>query len=208
MQCYPPFTALTCIILLSLNCVAGLPIIGILTQSDQYHVELSSVKFLESSGARVVPVKHDLPDAELATLMLQLNGLFVPNGNHNISGIAMLIPSDDVIVTVDLHSNFMLTVRKITQMASDAFLQGDYFPILVGSLLGLQTPVDASQAVGKGMNAMLQAIALDREYDWSGYAKVANTSKSIGFTAAALSSRIYGGLADSLYNEAKKSMFG
>jgi len=42
------------------------------------HTRLSQVKFLESGGARVVPLLFDLPEADLVALLASLNGaLFI-----------------------------------------------------------------------------------------------------------------------------------
>jgi len=67
------------------------PIVGVLTQpsiwnkfypSDEYsYIADSYVKFLESSGARVVPLKFDTPAANLTKTFAYLNGLLIPGGS-------------------------------------------------------------------------------------------------------------------------------
>lgn len=42
------------------------------------------VKWLEGSGARVVPVFYDAPEAELERIFLSINGLLYPGGGDII----------------------------------------------------------------------------------------------------------------------------
>ena len=79
-------------LLLALGCTAALaterPIIGILPMPNTaYSASLgasffpaSYVKFLESGGARVVPIPFDLPPASLAALLSQINGALFTGG--------------------------------------------------------------------------------------------------------------------------------
>jgi hypothetical protein len=46
------------------------------------------VKFLESAGARVVPVSFLLPEDELRALLDKLNGLYIPGDNQAVVGNA------------------------------------------------------------------------------------------------------------------------
>jgi len=72
------------------------PVIGMLTQpSDssllQYGSEYlvaSYVKWIESSGARVAPVRWNQTDAELAQLFSQLSGFLIPGGHCGFHGTA------------------------------------------------------------------------------------------------------------------------
>jgi len=66
------------------------PIIGIFSQpstsnlgncnGDCLYIAASYVKYLEASGARVVPIDFDATDAELDSLLGSLNGLLFPGG--------------------------------------------------------------------------------------------------------------------------------
>jgi gamma-glutamyl hydrolase len=74
------------------------PIIGILTMpaSEAFSrvmgiektgptiIPASYVRYVESAGARVVPVHYALPQAELRWIFSQINGLLIPGGNTGI----------------------------------------------------------------------------------------------------------------------------
>lgn len=69
------------------------PVIGIFTQpsndlnqtiypSDKYqYISSSYVKWLQTSGAKVVPVPYDLSDSDSDVLLGKLNGLLFPGGD-------------------------------------------------------------------------------------------------------------------------------
>ena len=42
------------------------------------YVEASHVKFLESAGARVVPIDWNLPIKKLQEILAQINGVYIP----------------------------------------------------------------------------------------------------------------------------------
>ena len=42
------------------------------------------MKFLESAGARVVPVNYRLKPSQLQKVLSQLNGLYIPGDDSNI----------------------------------------------------------------------------------------------------------------------------
>jgi len=61
------------------------PIIGVLTQpfkgdAKKHYIVASYVKYLESAGARVVPIFYDEERAKLVTLVSKLNGLLFTGG--------------------------------------------------------------------------------------------------------------------------------
>ncbi len=70
------------------------PIIGVLTQPsgfpkshppDEYsYIASAYIKYLESAGARVVPIQYDLAEPEMKKLFLGINGLLLPGGNADI----------------------------------------------------------------------------------------------------------------------------
>uniref|UniRef100_A0AC11DPD3 Gamma-glutamyl hydrolase n=1 Tax=Ovis aries TaxID=9940 RepID=A0AC11DPD3_SHEEP len=69
------------------------PIIGILMQKchnknmralGKYYIAASYVKFLESAGARVVPVRLDLKNEEYEKLFKSINGVLFPGGSVNL----------------------------------------------------------------------------------------------------------------------------
>jgi len=45
---------------------------------------MSNIKFLEQSGAKVVPIRVNTPDAELKTLLDSVNGVYIPGSYDNI----------------------------------------------------------------------------------------------------------------------------
>lgn len=72
------------------------PIIGILTQPtytlQKYgpnYIAASYVKYLESAGARVVPVHHDAPPAVLREYFDNLNGILFPGGGASLDNTTL-----------------------------------------------------------------------------------------------------------------------
>uniref|UniRef100_A0A8B9QDA6 folate gamma-glutamyl hydrolase n=1 Tax=Apteryx owenii TaxID=8824 RepID=A0A8B9QDA6_APTOW len=103
------------------------PIIGILSQECHFkkfhkfgssYIAASYVKFLESAGARVVPIRLNLSDEEYDKLFHSINGVLFPGGG------------------VDLRTSKYARVAKIFyQKALEANDKGDYFPVW-GTCLG------------------------------------------------------------------------
>ena len=105
------------------------PIIGVMAQSSRgepYHntwksyIAASYIKYLESSGARVVPIKNNLADDEVEKLFYSINGFLLPGGGANL-----------------LKSGYQRIGRIIFNLAIESFEKGDYFPIW-GTCLGFQ----------------------------------------------------------------------
>ena len=102
------------------------PILGILTQPESgngtgTYIAASYVKFLESAGARVVPVHFDASRAELKQLFGSINGLLLPGGGADLSNGTLI------------HSAGRL-LYDLAVAANDA---GDTFPIW-GTCMGFQ----------------------------------------------------------------------
>uniref|UniRef100_A0A1A8DXY0 folate gamma-glutamyl hydrolase n=1 Tax=Nothobranchius kadleci TaxID=1051664 RepID=A0A1A8DXY0_NOTKA len=105
------------------------PIIGVLAQENlpddsfargSSYIAASYVKFLESAGARVVPVRINRTEDEYTKLFYSLNGLLLPGGD------------------VDLQtSQFGRVTRIFYNLALRANDAGDYFPIW-GTCQGFQ----------------------------------------------------------------------
>ncbi|ELV09850.1 Gamma-glutamyl hydrolase [Tupaia chinensis] len=55
-----------------------------LKQLGKYYIAASYVKYLESAGARVVPVRLDLKRSEYEKLFKSINGILFPGGGVNI----------------------------------------------------------------------------------------------------------------------------
>lgn len=117
------------------------PILGIVAQSTEgtpvvnlgkAYIDAAYVKYLESSGARVVPIKTGLSDEEVVDTFNSINGVLFPGG--------------DVSVT---DSDYARIGNVIFNQAIEAFANNDYFPIW-GICLGfelLATMVSGSSSV-------------------------------------------------------------
>lgn len=71
------------------NAETDAPIIGLLTlpllkSYEKYtsYVQIEAVKFIEATGARVVPLKYDDDIENLKSLLSKCNGLFIPSHNE------------------------------------------------------------------------------------------------------------------------------
>ena len=97
------------------------PIIGVLMQSSEgmefesygaNYISASYVKYLESSGARVVPIRNDLTDEETAKIFQSVNGVLFPGGDVDL-----------------VTSGYAKVGGKILRLAKESFDKGDYFPV-------------------------------------------------------------------------------
>ncbi|XP_075682305.1 gamma-glutamyl hydrolase [Rhinoderma darwinii] len=105
------------------------PVIGILAQETHFddlqflgrsYIAASYVKTLESAGARVIPIRINLPEEEYVKIFNAINGVLLPGGG------------------VDLKYSEYARVSKIFyDLALVANDQGDYFPIW-GTCLGFE----------------------------------------------------------------------
>ncbi|XP_046853312.1 gamma-glutamyl hydrolase-like [Xenia sp. Carnegie-2017] len=105
------------------------PIIGILAQSTEgenfqkfgsSYISASYIKYIESSGARVVPVRNDLNENETEELFRSINGVLFPGGGVDL-----------------VTSGYARIGKQFYNLAKKSFDIGDYFPIW-GSCLGHQ----------------------------------------------------------------------
>ena len=105
------------------------PIIGILAQSSdgmafsspgKTYIAASYVKFLESSGARVVPIFINQTETETKRIFKSINGVVLPGG-----------------IVDALTSGYANVSRTILKLAKKTFDEGGYFPIM-GMCLGHQ----------------------------------------------------------------------
>jgi len=116
------------------------PIIGVFSQPTSgtlkphgtSYIAASYVKFLESAGARVVPIHYDSTQAQLKQLFQSINGILFPGGATDL----------------DPSTQFYRSAFFLYQLAIDANDKGDYFPIeghcLGFELLHLMTSRNAS----------------------------------------------------------------
>jgi gamma-glutamyl hydrolase len=110
------------------TCLNLRPIVGVITQptggalaqfgSSQLNADY--VKWLESAGARVVPVPFDAPQSELHDLFSYINGLVFPGGADIIN-----------------HTQYSSTATLLWNWAKQANDAGDYFPVH-GTCLGFE----------------------------------------------------------------------
>ncbi|XP_032326069.1 gamma-glutamyl hydrolase [Camelus ferus] len=105
------------------------PIIGILMQKchskdmkilGKYYIAASYVKYLESAGARVVPIRLDLKVEEYQKLFQSINGVLFPGGSVNLK-----------------KSGYAQVARIFYKLAIQSFDDGDYFPVW-GTCLGFE----------------------------------------------------------------------
>src|SRR3989338_1695891 len=111
------------------------PVIGILAQPTltgkiskygQYYIDAAYVKFVESSGARVVPVRFDLPVEELRAYFDQLNGMLFAGGSIDLVESGHFTP-------------YLKSQQLFVQWSIEEYeKRGDYFPIW-GTCLGFQS---------------------------------------------------------------------
>uniref|UniRef100_UPI00358ECE65 gamma-glutamyl hydrolase-like n=1 Tax=Myxine glutinosa TaxID=7769 RepID=UPI00358ECE65 len=104
------------------------PVVGVLaqeawpprTQHGSNYIVASYVKFLESAGARVVPIRVNRSEAEYERLFYSINSLLLPGG------------------CVDLQdSEYARAAKFLYHLAIKANDRGDYFPVW-GTCLGFE----------------------------------------------------------------------
>ncbi|XP_074478295.1 gamma-glutamyl hydrolase-like isoform X2 [Sebastes fasciatus] len=103
------------------------PIIGVLAQeirspkaNQTSYIAASYVKFLESAGARVVPVMISQTLEEYKTLFNSINGILYPGGRASIKSSA-----------------YQRAAQIFYDLAIEANKRGDYFPVW-GTCLGFE----------------------------------------------------------------------
>ncbi|XP_040921319.1 gamma-glutamyl hydrolase [Toxotes jaculatrix] len=103
------------------------PIIGVLAQevysqkpNRTAYIAASYVKFLESAGARVVPVMINQTLEEYKTLFSSINGILYPGGGVSI-----------------ISSGYERAAKIFFELAIEANKRGDYFPVW-GTCLGFE----------------------------------------------------------------------
>ena len=119
------------VICMNINCVLAKnndinnrPIIAILAvdvpPNNQSYIPASYVKYLESSGARVVPVPSHMSDEQVEEIFHGVNGVLFPGGGVDWS-----------------KSGYIKHAKYFFAKALEANKNGDYFPIW-GTCLGFQ----------------------------------------------------------------------
>ena len=116
------------------------PIIGVFAQPSDYpkqyptenysYIATSYIKFIESAGARAVPIPYDLPKEQLKYLFESINGLIFPGGSA-------LLTNGDFQSNELSFSNMTLAGQYLIELALEANKNGDYFPVW-GTCLGYE----------------------------------------------------------------------
>ncbi|XP_017567937.1 gamma-glutamyl hydrolase [Pygocentrus nattereri] len=103
------------------------PVIGVLAQEvsaptpgKNAYIAASYVKYLESAGARVVPVMIKKSEEEYIKLFKSINGILFPGGGASI-----------------VSSGYAKAAGIFYRLALEANLKGDYFPVW-GTCLGFE----------------------------------------------------------------------
>ncbi len=135
------------------------PIIGILSQElsdilppsikgDSY-IAASYIKYIESAGARVVPILTNFTSDQVSQMFRLVNGILLPGGGAHIP-----------------TSRYFMNVRQVIELAITANSLGDYFPVW-GTCLGfesMQHVIDPQIAMN-GANAIDIALPLNFTQD-------------------------------------------
>jgi len=108
-------------VITTVECINNRPIIGIFTQpSDsevanygKQYIAASYVKFIESAGARVVPIRYSISTTEAQSLFKSINGFLLPGGGTNF----------------EKDQQYWLILNTFYNLAVQANQQGDYFPV-------------------------------------------------------------------------------
>ena len=105
------------------------PVIGVFTRynenTEENVIAASYIKWLESAGARSIPIHMDTSETELKDIFRNINGLLLPGG------IAHLNES----------------TRYMWNLAKEANENGDHFPVW-GTCLGFQFMVELESEKG------------------------------------------------------------
>mmetsp|Transcript_32783 Transcript_32783/g.57050 ORF Transcript_32783/g.57050 Transcript_32783/m.57050 type:complete len:318 (+) Transcript_32783:2299-3252(+) len=106
------------------------PVIGVLSlpyrqtgQPDKDYIPFTYVRFVESGGARVVPLRVSMPDATLEQLFWSLNGVLFIGGDEPFF-------NDD-----GSYSRYAQVGCRFVELAKQAKTKGIYYPIW-GTCLG------------------------------------------------------------------------
>ena len=180
------------------------PIIGMVTQpslwnkfypSEQYsYIVESNVKFLEASGARVVPLKYDSSIANLTKTFQYLNGLFIPNGNlllfqkeNKTDDVSELLneknlQNNNKTQSANNRTQYMQTVELLLNLSKKANDEGEYFPVW---------------SQGQGFEALIESHCESKERS---VVNVINKSKNVKFFKIASLSRLYSRMPDFIKN--------
>ncbi len=86
-----------------------------LKREAKAYIPTTHVKFLESAGARVVPISYDLPENELLSLLGKLNGVYIPGENREVME----------------NEQYHKTVKAILTFQQKQYVDEHLFPVAV-----------------------------------------------------------------------------
>ena len=126
--------------------------IGMTASGDSY-IAASYVKFIESAGARVVPILQDMPQAEIERRFKAVNGILIPGGSQTLSPghpyydttkilLDMTIGANDKGVSFPLHGTCLgfealaVAVTGNYSVLQDFQAHDDPRPLIPGSDMG------------------------------------------------------------------------
>ena len=126
------------------------PIIAILSQEitkgllpprvkGTSYIAASYVKYIESAGARVVPITTSMPYHEIIGIFNSVNGVLFPGG-----GVSLF------------KSTYFKNANRVYNLAMEANKRGDFFPIW-GTCLGFET----LSCLAAGKDVLSPANAID-----------------------------------------------
>lgn len=96
--------------------VSQQPVIGIYTQDyDNYSTYIASsyVKYIEMSGAQVVPLYYTYSETELILTLNQINGVLIPGGSQ----------------IIDINNTITQNANAILKYSIDQYEKGIMFPV-------------------------------------------------------------------------------
>ncbi|XP_048378686.1 gamma-glutamyl hydrolase-like isoform X3 [Stegostoma tigrinum] len=108
----------------------------------KYYIAAPYVKYLESAGCRVVPVRLNLTNDEYEKIFYSINGILFPGGSSDVK-----------------TSAFAKVAKTFYNFALKAFDAGDYFPIW-GTCLGMQLLTVLTAGKNLLINTETENIAL------------------------------------------------
>lgn len=138
------------------------PIIAVLSQEitpgllppeirGRSYIAASYIKYIESAGARAVPVTTTMTRQEIEEIFNSVNGVLYPGGGVEL-----------------FESQYYTNAEHFYNLALEANMQGDFFPIW-GTCLGFEALV--CLAVGKPILSSANAIDITIPLNFSRHAK-------------------------------------
>jgi len=81
-----PYSIIECLNVRPIIGILSQPTDGDLTKYGSQYIAASYVKYIESAGARVVPILYDSGVTNITTLLGYINGILFPGGGSDLTG--------------------------------------------------------------------------------------------------------------------------